>query len=602
MTDSDSPPETATVRVEVSIYMPLSVSPAAVTHTISARRTGAVHTVSATAGSGTYGYATETMPAGHGVRMADNVLHLTEGVDGYLTVTIRVSEAGVGYGGEEATQRVVLRGVAPLSLVTPFPVSPVLEPDLNPSSPVLTVSVGGGLPPYTYSAPEAGGGWFMSGSVVALNNPASEGKVLRGSIVVTDGTDFNRLSVPFTMSFRVTSTLVPAMAGTYEVSPDYTGVVMTLSVSGGSGSRTYRRVSGPSALMVNNSGEVSLATALATEGSSEMAVFEVQDGRGDSGRFTLSLRVAVVEAMYLIGGHSGTPNSHSNQVWRSTNGADWTRIASGPFSGRASHQAVSHDGSLWVIGGDDGAYRNDVWRSADGINWVSVAVSGDVFSTRRLHQVVSYGGSLWVVGGQRSAFRLKNDVWRSKDGVNWVSVAVSGQKFSARYFHQVVSHGGSLWFLGGWDSRNIVENDVWRSADGRTWSRVISSFPRRGAHQAVSHGGNLWVLGGCAPENFVCVDKDDVWRSADGRTWNRVTLATGFSARQGHQLFSYRGSLWVVGGSTAGSTVSSYRNDVWRSADGRSWTQVTGSAAFSRRHYHQVVVHRPFVPAFVREI
>ena len=518
VTDGDSPPETATVRVEVSVYTPLSVSPAAATHTISAGRTGAVHTVTATAGSGTYGYATETMPTGHGVRMADNVLQLTEGVDGYLTVNIRVSEAGVGYGGEEATQRVVLRGVPPLR---------------------------------------------------------------------------------------------PAMAGTYEVSPDYTGVVTTLSVSGGMGSRTYRRVSGTTALMVNSSGEVSLATALATEGSREIAVFEVRDGRGDLGLFTLSLRVAVVEAMYLIGGlYSDTPNSRSNGVWRSTNGADWTRIASAPFSGRGSYQAVSHDGSLWVIGGvdDGGNVRNDVWRSADGVNWVSVAVSGRWFSRRYGHQAVSHGGSLWVIGGDEGGERGKNDIWRSADGVNWVSVAVSGRWFSPRLFHQAVSHGGSLWVLAGGSRFSLAEGDVWASADGMNWRQVLAAFrqKRHWGHQAVSHGGSLWVMGGFDPfatihENDVWFHKNDVWRSAGGRTWTQVTGSAAFSRRQGHQAVSYRGSLWVVGGGNPFGR-DTYKNDVWRSADGRSWTQVTGSADFSGRRYHQVVVHRPPVPAFVREI
>ena len=45
----------------------------------------------------------------------------------------------------------------------------------------------------------------------------------------------------------------------------------------------------------------------------------------------------------------------------------------------------------------------------------------------------------------------------------------------------------------------------------------------------------------------------------------------GVFGRSSHQVVSYHGSLWVLGGYDGG-----YRNDVWRSTDGVSWVAGDG--------------------------
>ena len=80
-----------------------------------------------------------------------------------------------------------------------------------------------------------------------------------------------------------------------------------------------------------DSGVVSLATGLVTEGSEVTAAFVARDSSGASARFTLILRVAIVEAMYLSGGNNGTD---LGDVWRSTDGVIWERTAATAFSGR----------------------------------------------------------------------------------------------------------------------------------------------------------------------------------------------------------------------------------------------------------------------------
>ena len=124
----------------------------------------------------------------------------------------------------------------------------------------------------------------------------------------------------------------------------------------------------------------------------------------------------------------------------------------------------------------------------------------------------------------------------------------------------------------------------------------------------VAHGGSLWVVGGSRRNGAVYFN--DVWRSADGADWVEVTVSgTKFAGREGHQMVSYGGSLWVVGGHVGGRDRSRYFDDVWRSADGAVWVEVpvsvpvsvsvsvsvtvsvTVSTAFAERSEHQMIAY-----------
>ena len=176
---------------------------------------------------------------------------------------------------------------------------------------------------------------------------------------------------------------------------------------------------------------------------------------------------------------------------------------------------------------------------------------------------------------------------------------------------QVVSYGGSLWVVGGDSDDTFHSNRVERSADGRVWVTVTATggkFSPRSRHQMVAHGGSLWVVGGSRRNGAVYFN--DVWRSADGADWVEVTVSgTKFAGREGHQMVSYGGSLWVVGGHVGGRDRSRYFDDVWRSADGAVWVEVpvsvpvsvsvsvsvtvsvTVSTAFAERSEHQMIAY-----------
>ena len=112
---------------------------------------------------------------------------------------------------------------------------------------------------------------------------------------------------------------------------------------------------------------------------------------------------------------------------------------------------------------------------------------------------------------------------------------------------------------------------------------TTAQFTLKARFLTAGGASGLYVVGGDGETAL-----NDVWYSGNGEDWTLVTATAAFAAREGHQAFSYNGSLWVVGGFLE-STTFNYFNDVWRSADGENWTEVTATAGFSGRELHQVV-------------
>jgi hypothetical protein len=114
------------------------------------------------------------------------------------------------------------------------------------------------------------------------------------------------------------------------------------------------------------------------------------------------------------------------QVWRSSNGADWTLVADNGFGDTNNFQtgsSVVYRGQLYVT------TRNDVtggqlWRSSDGVTWEQVVGDGfgDV-NNIKIESIIRYDGMLYAA----TANPITGiEVWRSTDGVNWTQVNADG--------------------------------------------------------------------------------------------------------------------------------------------------------------------------------
>ena len=300
---------------------------------------------------------------------------------------------------------------------------------------------------------------------------------------------------------------------------------------------------------------------------------------------TATAEVLIAKNGLVILGGASSASNRLNDVWLSADGHTWAEETAADWTARSEHQAVAHNGRLYVMGGDAGGDKNDVWSSADGRTWTLETAAAD-WTARSGHQAVAHQGQIYVLGGNN-----KNDVWSSADGKNWVEMTAAAG-WTARSEHQAVSHNSRLYVLGG-DDGTARLRDVWSSADGRTWveETATAGWALRDEHQVVSHQGRLYVLGGWRGTS---TPFKDVWSSADGKDWV-VEPTADWQERYGHQVQSYRGSLYLSLGQAGGDAPI---NNTWSSADGSDWQQGTVGGWSGGRFSHQMEVFPPAMVLF----
>ncbi len=274
--------------------------------------------------------------------------------------------------------------------------------------------------------------------------------------------------------------------------------------------------------------------------------------------------------MWVIGGsdNDSQGSRRQNDIWSSTNGSIWTKeVAHAAFSAREFHQVVEYKEKLWLFGGIDDNYdvKTDVWSSEDAVNWKLEAESTE-FDPRYGHKIAVFNDRLWMVAGTINAdFPVFSDVWVSDNATNWTEVNADAG-FYPRYKHSLVAWDNKLWMFGGEVNRKGDSPKlVWSTVDGVTWTEHPDSL-----------GGYTWNGDLAIKDNKLWLASGSSWNpafssSVDGLDWESHDLPETFKHRYAHQLLSFEGQLWVIGGYTGGGVQIGVVNDVWRSADGSNW-------------------------------
>ncbi len=266
-------------------------------------------------------------------------------------------------------------------------------------------------------------------------------------------------------------------------------------------------------------------------------------------------------------------------------GSNWTQVnAKAPWSGRMAHAAEAFNDRIWILGGSNqrflGKSYNDVWSSTDGANWTE-EVHAAPWAARSKHSTVIYDSKLWIFGGKDSDMGVFNDVWSSTNGRTW-NLVTSSAPWTPRFGQETLVHNGKIWLLGGSPKVDDITNynDIWTTTDGVNWTEVRDHplwYPRYD-YAAVSYKGCIYLFGG--------IGNSDVWSSKDGSFWKLETLIAPWPGRYGHRVFVHDGKMVLAGGFT---WYGDGHNDVWISSDGSSWSQVTAGAAWPVRGNHRFV-------------
>jgi len=128
--------------------------------------------------------------------------------------------------------------------------------------------------------------------------------------------------------------------------------------------------------------------------------------------------------------------------------------------------------------------------------------------------------------------------------------------------------------------------------------------PRDGAG-ALSFQGKMWFIGGWNPsasqrEFFPRICNNEVWNSADGKTWSLVKQnsfkdqsfdpTADWEGRHTAGYAVFRNKMWIIGGDV---NQGHYQNDVWNSTDGLHWNLVNRDKPlpWAPRALHYTVVH-----------
>jgi hypothetical protein len=118
-----------------------------------------------------------------------------------------------------------------------------------------------------------------------------------------------------------------------------------------------------------------------------------------------------------------------------------------------------------------------------------------------------------------------------------------------------------------------------------SWERVTkkAAWSNRYDHAAVVFDGKIWIFGGydsgrLKGDSYL----EDVWNSEDGKEWTLVTESAPWNGRRGHTVTVFNDgsgeALYLVGGFEADESTGyrQYTNDVWKSVNGKDWTQIKG--------------------------
>jgi len=246
-------------------------------------------------------------------------------------------------------------------------------------------------------------------------------------------------------------------------------------------------------------------------------------------------------------------NTHSRDLWRSTDGVAWTRLSDQTPYDVYSEMVVYKD-KIWAI-------KASVWCSTNGKDWTRVAEKTP-FGARGYGELVVFKDKMWQLGSGQ-------DVWNTDDGIHWTCVCPKAP-YGDRAASAVVPFADKLWLMGGRTPvpntppekgyKNMTtHNDVWSSPDGQNWTQVTPHAPwaPRQWHISKVYRDRIWVIGG--HDNVNSYNHGDVWWTTDGAQWHRFVSPTTFAPRHEVTAYVYQDSLWVVAGNTWPVV-----NDVWR--------------------------------------
>ncbi len=244
---------------------------------------------------------------------------------------------------------------------------------------------------------------------------------------------------------------------------------------------------------------------------------------------------------------------------------------------RRYHTSVAYNGYLYIIGGLDSGSGplNDIQYcpiNANGSVGTCTQQTNAFTNVRSDHTSVVYNGYLYIIGGTG----YYDDVQYCPINANGSVGTCTRQTAAfttARAAHTSVVYNGYLYIIGGWNGTNYY-NDIQYLPIGQgraspATQQAAAYTTVRYAHTSVAYNGYMYIIGGCSASAGACsTQQNDVQYlpiNSDGSVGTSVATTSFTTARAGHTSVAYNGYLYIIGGCSAGITITScttYLSDV----------------------------------------
>lgn len=283
----------------------------------------------------------------------------------------------------------------------------------------------------------------------------------------------------------------------------------------------------------------------------------------------------------VTGGTVSTWNYTDNSVNRGTTQNGGSGAANGLITVRDTFDSVTHNGFMYVLGGDNttGGYLTSIERApinSDGTlgTWVA---SGDLPEARTRLTAVVYNGYIYIAGGITGG----ND-WSAD--VKYVQINTDGSLGTwgtttalpvARGHHGMVAYNSKMYIINGCTNQPSSCNgasptatvycaDINATGTLGTWNTCnTTNLTGRYGHGVAVYNGYIYMAGGCETNSFFSCNSLPATLqytkiNADGSLGNWLTTTTSFTTpRLGVKLVAKEGYLYLTGGHTTG-----YQNDI----------------------------------------
>lgn len=344
------------------------------------------------------------------------------------------------------------------------------------------------------------------------------------------------------------------------------------------------------------------------------------------------------DVVYKVVAENGTTQvNYTVHVNIATDITAWSNLSpDAGFPDYTSVVAYEIDGKYFIMGGKKGAsgiggHTYGIFSSADGSDFSEV--NTNIFKEYGMGlgaATVKHDGKQLLIGGfTPSDYEVWgetgngagiNAVWASEDGESWTKVnegAAAEQTFSIRTNASVANMNGDLYLTGGYSVAFGAPQqpiaDVWKSTDGgATWTNLAADFgaefTARADGQLLVYNDELYLIGGRT--GFPYTYFNEIYKSADGVSWTKLNVSAPFTERASFSCFVYNDRIFVIGGLsneevTEGentTTVDVLHNDMWVSEDGGlTWSEMTTGAlpeGFAARYGQAFTVNNNTVHIF----